>query len=189
VKQKLSQFALAIAAMVVVGSVYGWSTTAAILAGSATWSARQAVSVFGMLAVGIAAGVVFSGILLPALGYARTIAAGLSICGLALLVFSQFGFAGGPRTSFFILAALAGAGVGLAYLALVSFFRTLFAGTTVISGLIGPLGFALGAAIISLMQAIRPSIDTVVDVYRAFGAAAFGTGRHRCTRLGRPAAT
>ena len=171
-KHKLSQFVFAMVAMAIVGSVYGWSTTVAIVAGPTTWSARQAASVFGMLAAGIGIGVVFSGVLLPALGYARTIAAGLMVWGLALLVLSQVGFAGGSGTLFVILAIFAGAGTGIAYLALVSFFRTLFAAPTVISGLIGPLGFAIGAATISLVQAVRPSIDTVVDVYCAFGVGA-----------------
>lgn len=171
-KHKLSQFVFAMVAMAMVGSVYGWSATAAIVAGSTTWSARQAASVFGMLAAGIGIGVVFSGVLLPALGYARTIAAGLMVWGLALLVFSQVGFAGGSGTLCVILAIFAGAGTGIAYLALVSFFRTLFAAPAVISGLIGPLGFAIGAATISLVQTIRPSIDTVADVYCAFGVGA-----------------
>src|SRR5580704_14966941 len=149
-RKKSSQFALVIAAMAIVGSVYGWSTTAAILAASTVWSAKEAASVFGIVAAGIGVGVVISGVLLPARGYAKTIAAGLFTWGLALLVVSQFGFPRGSRTALAILAVVAGAGVGVAYLALVSFFRTLFARPTVISGLIGPLGFASGAAIISL---------------------------------------
>jgi Major Facilitator Superfamily len=171
-KHKLSQFVFALVAMAIIGSIYGWSTTAAIIAASTTWSARQAASVFGMLSAGIGIGVVFSGVLLPALGYARTIAAGLMVWGLALLVLSQVGFAGSSGTLCVILAIFAGAGTGIAYLALVSFFRTLFAAPTVISGLIGPLGFAIGASAISLVQAIRPSVDTVVDVYCAFGVGA-----------------
>jgi len=157
---------------VAVGSVYGWSTTAAIISGLTTWSTRQAASLFGMVAAGIGIGVVFSGGVLPALGYARTIAAGLMVWGLALLVLSQVGFAGGSGTLFVILAIFAGAGIGIAYLALVSFFRTLFAAPTVISGLIGPLGFAIGAATISIVLAIRPSINTVIDVYCALGVGA-----------------
>jgi hypothetical protein len=175
-KKKSSQVALVIAAMATIGSIYGWSTTAAILSGSTVWPAKEAVSAFGILAFGIGAGVVVSGVLLPALGYARTVAAGLITWGLALLVFSQFGFSGGSRTPLMVLAVLAGAGVGATYLALVSFFRTLFAKATVTSGLIGPLGFAAGAAIISLAQAIRPSIDRVVLVSRAFGIGALGLG-------------
>jgi hypothetical protein len=175
-KKKSSQIALVIAAMATVGSVCGWSTTAAILAGSTLWPAKEAASVFGILAAGIGAGVVISGALLPLLGYAKTVAAGLITWGLALLVFSQFGFPRGARTPLVILAVVAGAGVGLAYLALVSFFRTLFARPTVISGLIGPLGFAAGAAIISLAQAIRPLIDTVAHVSQAFGIGALALG-------------
>jgi hypothetical protein len=175
-KKKSSQFALLIAAMATVGSVYGWSTTAAILAGSAVWPAKEAASVFGILAGGIGTGVVISGVLLPALGYANTVAAGLITWGLALLVFSQFGFSRGSRTPLVILAVVAGAGVGVAYLALVSFFRTLFARPTVISGLIGPLGFAAGAAIISISQAIRPSMDTVALVSRTLGIGALALG-------------
>jgi hypothetical protein len=175
-KKKSSQIALVIAAMATVGSVYGWSTTAAILAGSPLWPAKEAASVFGILAAGIGAGVVISGVLLPALGYAKTVAAGQITWGLALLVSSQFGFSRGSCAPLVILAVVAGAGVGLAYLALVSFFRTLFARPTVISGLIGPLGFAAGAAIISLAQAIRPSIDTVAHVSRAFGIGALALG-------------
>ena len=171
-KGRLSQFVFAIVTMVVVGSVYGWSATAAIISGSTAWPVRQAVSVFGALAAGIGLGVVFSGGLLRALGYARMIAAGLMVWGLALLVSSQVGFAGGSGTLLVILAIFAGAGTGIAYLSLVIFFRTLFAAPTVISGLIGPLGFAIGAATISLVQATRPSIDTVVDVYCAFGVGA-----------------
>ena len=171
-KHKLLQSLFAMLAMAIVGSVYGWSTTAAIIAASTTWSARQAASVFGALSAGIGIGVVFSGGLLPALGYARTIAAGLMVWGLALLVLSQVGFAVSSGTLCIILAIFAGAGTGVAYLALVSFFRTLFTAPTVISGLIGPLGFAIGAAAISLLLAIRPSVDTVVDVYCAFGVGA-----------------
>jgi hypothetical protein len=175
-KRRSSQFALVIAAMATVGSIYGWSTTAAILAGANVWPAKDADSVFGIFAAGIGAGVVISGLLLPALGYAKTISAGLTTWGLALLVFSELGFSRGSRTPLVILAVLAGAGVGVAYLALVSFFRTLFARPTVISGLIGPLGFAGGAAIISLAQAIRPSIDTIVYVSRVFGFGALALG-------------
>jgi hypothetical protein len=175
-KKRASQFALVIAAMAMVGSVYGWSTTAAVLGESPASSAKQAVSAFGMFAAGIGAGVVISGVLLPALGYAKTIAAGLVTWGLALFVFSQFGLSGGSRILLVTLAVVTGAGVGVAYLALVSFFRTLFARSTVISGLIGPLGFASGGAIISLAQAIRPSIDTVAHVYRAFGIGALALG-------------
>jgi hypothetical protein len=175
-KKRSSQFALVIAAMATVGSVYGWSTTAAILVVSTVWSAKEAASVFGILAAGIGAGVVVSGVLLRALGYAKIVAAGLITWGLALLVFSQFGFSRGSRTPLIMMAILAGAGVGVAYLALVSFFRTLFAKPTVISGLIGPLGFAAGAAIISLAQANRPSIDTVAHVSRAFGIGAVALG-------------
>src|ERR1700691_104827 len=113
-KKKSSQFALVIAAMAIVGSAYGWTTPAAILAGSSAWSAKEAASVFGILAAGIGAGVVTSGVLLPALGYARTVAAGLITWGLAMLVFSQFGFSGRSRTPLIILAVLAGAGVGVA---------------------------------------------------------------------------
>jgi hypothetical protein len=171
-KHKMSQVVFAMIAMAIVGSVYGWSTTAAIIAASTTWSVRQAASVLGVLSAGIGLGVVFSGGVLPALGYARTIAAGLMVWGLSLLVLSQVGFAGGSGTLCVILAAFAGAGTGIAYLALVSFFRTLFAAPTVISGLIGPLGFAIGSAAISFLQAIHPSINTVVDVYCAFGVGA-----------------
>jgi OFA family oxalate/formate antiporter-like MFS transporter len=175
-KKKSSQVALVIAAMATVGSIYGWSITATILSGSGAWPAKEAISAFGLLSLGIGAGVVVSGLLLPALGYAKTVAAGLVTWGLVLLVFSQLGFPGRARTPLIILAVVAGAGVGLAYLALVSFFRTLFAKATVISGLIGPLGFATGAAIISLAQAIRPSIDRVVLVSRSFGIGALGLG-------------
>jgi hypothetical protein len=174
--KRLTQLLQLIAAMVIVGSVYGWSTTAAILAGSTVWSAREAVSAFGILSAGIGAGVVISGMLLPVLGYAATIAAGLGTWGLALLLFSHFGFSGGSRAFQVILPILAGAGVGIAYLALVSFFRSLFERATVISGLIGPLGFASGAAIISLAQSIRPSIDIVEHIYRAFGVGALALG-------------
>src|ERR1700735_4207767 len=175
-KRRSSQFALVIAAMATVGSIYGWSTTAAILAGANVWPAKDADSVFGIFAAGIGAGVVISGLLLPALGYAKTISAGLTTWGLALLVFSELGFSRGSRTPLVLLAVLAGAGVGVAYLALVSFFRTLLARPTVVSGLIGPLGFAGGAAIISLAQAIRPSIDTIVYVSRVFGFGALAVG-------------
>jgi len=175
-KRRSSQFALVIAAMATVGSIYGWSTTAAILAGSNVWPAKDAESVFGILAAGVGAGVVISGGLLPALGYAKTVSAGLTTWGLALFVFSEIGFSRGYRNALVILAVLAGGGVGVAYLALVSFFRTLFAKPTVTSGLIGPLGFAAGAAIISLAQAIRPSIDTVAYVSRVFGIGALALG-------------
>ncbi len=173
---KSLQFALVMAAMATVGSVYGWSTTAAILAGSTPWPVQATASVFGILAAGIGAGVVLSGVLLPALGYARTVAAGLITWGFALLVFSQFGFSRGSRAPLVILAVVAGAGVGVAYLALVKLFRTLFARPTVISGLIGPLGFAAGAAILSLAQAIHPSIHRVAHVSRAFGFGALALG-------------
>jgi MFS transporter, OFA family, oxalate/formate antiporter len=174
--KNLGQFVLLIAAMAIVGSVYGWSTTAAIGAGSTAWSAREGASAFGILSAGIGAGVVISGFLLPLWGYAKTVAAGLETWALALLLFAHFGFSGGTRTPSVILLIIAGAGVGLAYLALVSLFRTLFARATVVSGLIGPLGFASGAAIISLAQSIHPSIDVVKQAYRAFGVGALILG-------------
>jgi hypothetical protein len=76
-KKKSSQLTLVIEAMATVGSVYGWSTTAAILAGSAVWSAKAAAPVFGISAPGIGVGVVISGVLLPTLVYAKIVAAGL----------------------------------------------------------------------------------------------------------------
>src|SRR5580700_307188 len=104
--KKLSQFVVVIAAMAMVGSVYGWSTTAGVLAGSTGSSAREAASVFGMLAAGIGAGVVIPGVLLPVFGYAKTVAAGLITWGLALLLFSRFGLSAGSRVPLVILALL-----------------------------------------------------------------------------------
>ncbi len=133
-KRKSSQFALVIAAMATVGSVYGWSTTAAILAGSTAWSAKEAASVFRDISCGHWGRSRNLRCVAPCFGLRKNNNGRSNTWGLALLVFSQFGLSGGSRTALIILAVLAGVGVGVAYLALVSFFRTLFARPTVISG-------------------------------------------------------
>src|ERR1700760_4767683 len=125
--KKTPQLLLLLVAMALVGSVYGWSTTVAVLAGSAAWSLKGAASDFGILSAGIGLGVVISGRLLPTLGNAATITAGLVTYGLAQLLLSEFGLSGDSRTFLAILPILAGAGAGIAYLALVKSFRTSFA--------------------------------------------------------------
>lgn len=170
--KKSSQVAIAIAAMAIIGSVYGWSGAADVLASSHDWPAAQAVFLFAAFAVGIGFGVAVSGVLLVHLRYAKTIAVGLALWGIAALMLSQTGFRHDSIGLVTCLALLGGSGVGIAYLALVSLFRNLFVRPTVISGLIGPLGFASGTAVLCITEAINPGITGIIEIYRALGMAA-----------------
>jgi MFS transporter, OFA family, oxalate/formate antiporter len=171
-KQKSIQISFAISSMVMIGSVYGWSSTADLLKSSNDWSITEAVFLFVNFAIGIGSGVAISGFLLDRLHYARTIAMGLGVWGLASLLLSQSGFQHSFHQVITSLGLLGGGGVGIAYLALVRFFRSLFDKPTVFSGLIGPLGFASGSVLLCVAQTRNVGINGVVEVYRLLGIAA-----------------
>jgi hypothetical protein len=113
-KGRSAQLALAIAAMAVIGSVYGWSSTADVLTASGHWSTKKTGLTFVTLAVGIGIGVGISGVLLTRLQFARTIALGLALCGLAGLLLSQTEFQPDFGQITRCLALLGGTGVGIA---------------------------------------------------------------------------
>ncbi|WP_144029363.1 MULTISPECIES: MFS transporter [Burkholderiaceae] len=166
------QITLAVAAMATIGTVYGWSSTAAVLQLTKDLSTPQLLLPFGVLLIGIGAGVAMSSFMLTPFGYGKTIAMGLALWGISLLVGSIITFDFGFSTSVAALGIPGGIGVGTSYVTLIGLFRRLFPNANIVGGLIGPLGFACGAIAITLAQRASPSETGAMQVYAGLGTTA-----------------
>jgi hypothetical protein len=163
-------FVLAVMAMATIGSAYGWSSSANLLQAGGAWTLAATMQLFMAMVLGIGVGVAVATVPQQKIGYPRTAALGLAIWGAILLLLAQSGLDGGLSRSLLALCLLGGIGVGIAYLALLSIFRELMASrTTVLSGAIGPFGFATGALIACAALFARPAYDGLVLAYRGFG--------------------
>jgi hypothetical protein len=169
--RKTWRFTLAVVAMAVVGSSYGWSSSAQVLHMEGGWSQADTIHFFAVLVTGIGVGAVIATTPLKSIGGPRTVSLGLIIWGVTLFLLPAAGLRAGASGLLLLLSLIGGIGVGIAYLALVSLFRDLMAGSTsVLAGSIGPFGFASGSGIASIALAQWPVYAGVAGTYRGFAA-------------------
>ncbi|WP_186079870.1 hypothetical protein [Burkholderia gladioli] len=169
-EHKTIRYLHAIISMAAIGSVYGWSGSASLLLTSEAWTPAETLRFFMVLVAGIGAGVALATAPQKSIGSSSTAALGLALWGATLLFLPLAGLYRGLSWTALVLALLGGIGVGVAYLTLLSLFRDLMANrTTLLSGIIGPLGFGSGSLIACAALLVRADQQGLTRIQQGFG--------------------